>query len=84
MGWLATWYTEHLKEWAESYLAEIVKGVLVLFGLAVFRVSILAVKLTGMDPGYLALLEELHFWFQYATIGALGMYSIFKLIGSML
>lgn len=84
MGWLAQWYRKHLKEWAESYLADVAKGVLVLLGLAVFRVAILAVKLTGMDPSYLALLEELHFWFQYATIGVLGLYSIFKLIGGML
>jgi hypothetical protein len=84
MGWFATWYTKHLREWAESYLAEIAKGVLVLFGLVILRVAILAVKLTGEEPEYLTLLEQLHFWFTYATIGALGLYSFLKLVGAML
>jgi len=83
-GWLATWYRTRLKEWAESYLAEIAKGVLVLFGLAVFRVAILAVRLTGIDPGYLTSLEELDFWFQYATIAALGLYSLLKFVSALL
>jgi hypothetical protein len=83
MAWLAAWYNKHLKEWAESYLAEIAKGVLVLFGLLIFRVAILALRMTGMDQEYLRLLEDLHFWFQYATIAVLGLYSVFKLIAGL-
>jgi len=84
MGWLSAWYTKHLKEWAETYLAELAKGVLVLFGLAVFRVGILALRLMGMAEEQLRLLEELHFWLQYATIAVLGGYSVLKLIGGMM
>ena len=84
MGWLATWYSKHLKEWAESYLAEVAKVVLVLFSLGIFRVCILALRLTGMDPTYLALLEELHFWLQYGTMAALEVYSLFKLASGLL
>jgi hypothetical protein len=78
------WYAKHLQVWVESYLAELVKGVLVLFGLAVFRISIIALKWTGLDGDNLALLENLHFWIQYATIAVLGMYSVIKLIAAML
>lgn len=81
---VSSWYEKHLKEWLESYVAELAKGIAVLLGLVVFRLVILVVKQTGMDETYLALLEELHFWLQYATIAALGFYSLLKLIGGML
>jgi|GEM_PF-4899026 len=83
MGWLAAWYTKHLKDWLEAYLAELAKGVIVLMGLAVFRTAILGLQWIGEDQESLALLVQLHFWLQYATIGALGFYSFFKLVGSM-
>jgi hypothetical protein len=84
MGRLATWYKQRLRDWIESYLAELAKGVLVLLGLGIFRVAILAVGLTGIDREYLALLEQLHFWLTYGTIAALGMYFLLKLIAGML
>lgn len=85
MGGLSRWYANHLKEWVESYVAELAKGLLVLLGLGIFRVFILALKWgTGMEQEHLTLLEDLDFWLQYATIAALGMYSVLKVIGSML
>jgi hypothetical protein len=84
MDWLGRWYKEHFKEFAESYIADIAKGVLVLLGLGVFRIAILTLKLTGMDPEQLALLEKLHFWSTYATIGALSLYSVIKVIAFLL
>jgi hypothetical protein len=64
-------------------LAELAKGVIVLAGLAVFRVAILGLQWIGEDQENLTLLLQLHFWLQYATMGALGLYSLFKLIGGM-
>jgi hypothetical protein len=80
---LAAWYTKHLKDWLEAYLAELAKGVIVLAGLAVFRVAILGLQWIGEDQENLTLLLQVHFWLQYATMGALGLYSLFKLIGGM-
>ena len=84
IAWLKEWYQKHLKEWAENYLAELAKVLIILLGLIIFRVVLLAAKASGMDPGQVAMLEDLHFWSSYATFGILVIYSIFSWIGSML
>jgi len=79
-SWIVRFYNDHIKAFAEPYLADLLKGVMVLTGLLIFQVVIVTLRVLGYDAERLRLLEEAHFWPQLAVFWYFGLSFVFRLI----
>jgi len=72
-----------LSWFVESYLADLLKGLMVLSGLVVFQGFLFGMKAMGYSQDELASLQHVHYWASYATIVVLSIDFIFRLVMSI-
>jgi hypothetical protein len=83
MGWLAQFYSRKLSWFVESYLADLLKGLMVLAGLMIFEGFLFGMRVMGYSAEKLSNLENVHYWASYATIGVLSLDFVIKLVLSI-
>jgi hypothetical protein len=78
--YISRWWHRHLEDFTLTFVADLVKTILVLFGLSTFYCFIRGMGLMGYATARLDMLEEVHFWASYAAMVVLGLLFVGRLV----